>query len=78
MGAITFAVDEKLSSDMESFSWVNWSEVARQELIKKAKLLDLLSRTESKKEKEFMEWAVKLVREGRKERVRELKGKGLV
>ena len=35
MASLTFALDNQLKSDMEHFSWVNWSEVNREELNKK-------------------------------------------
>ena len=34
MGSVTFSVDEGLKSDLDHFSWVNWSEVARAEILK--------------------------------------------
>ncbi len=34
MASITFAADEKLKADLEHFSWVNWSEIARTEVMK--------------------------------------------
>ena len=35
MASLTFALDKELKSDIEHFSWVNWSEVNREELNKK-------------------------------------------
>jgi hypothetical protein len=35
MASITLAVDDTLKADMEHFSWVNWSEVAREEVTKR-------------------------------------------
>ena len=35
MASLTFVLDKQLKSDMEHFSWVNWSEVNREELNKK-------------------------------------------
>lgn len=35
MASLTFAVAEQLKDDIEHFSWVNWSEVNREELNKK-------------------------------------------
>ncbi len=34
MASITFAVEDDLKIDLEHFSWVNWSEVARLEIVK--------------------------------------------
>lgn len=35
MTSITLAVSEEFKKDLKSFSWVNWSEVAREEALKK-------------------------------------------
>ena len=35
MVSITFSVDNKILSLMKQFSWINWSEVAREKLNKK-------------------------------------------
>lgn len=35
MASMTFVVDKQLKRDIEHFSWVNWSEVNREELNKK-------------------------------------------
>ena len=35
MAGITMQLDEKLKSEIEHFSWVNWSELAREEVLKK-------------------------------------------
>jgi hypothetical protein len=35
MASLTFVVDEQLKRDIKHFSWVNWSEVNREELNKK-------------------------------------------
>ncbi len=37
MASITFAVDEELKSKISKFNWINWSELARQELLKQEK-----------------------------------------
>ena len=60
MASITFAVDEELKSKIGKFSWVNWSEVARENLLKKAELEELHKKLESKEEKELTKWSVEL------------------
>lgn len=35
MVSVTVPVDDELKKDIERFSWVNWSDVAREELLKK-------------------------------------------
>ena len=60
MASITFAVDEQCQARLARFPWVNWSEVAREELLRKEKLEDLRARLLS--EKDFTDWSVKLGR----------------
>lgn len=67
MASITFAVDAELKARIEKFSWVNWSEIARENLIRKEELEELHKRLESKEEKELMDWSVKLGRKIKKE-----------
>jgi len=38
MASVTFAIDKDLKPRLDKFPWVNWSETARQELIKRDKL----------------------------------------
>lgn len=35
MASITFAIDEELKSKLSKFTWVVWSELVKQELIKR-------------------------------------------
>ncbi len=35
MASITLSVTEEMKSELKSFVWVNWSEIAREEAIKK-------------------------------------------
>ena len=35
MVSLTLSISEELKSDLKSFLWVNWSEIAREETIKK-------------------------------------------
>lgn len=35
MASITLSVSEEFKAEMKSFAWVNWSEVAREEALKK-------------------------------------------
>ena len=62
MASITFAVDNELKTRMNKFPWVNWSEIARQELIRREKLEDLHKQLDSKEEKELTKWSVELGR----------------
>ena len=38
MPTVTLTVPDTLKSELIRFSWVNWSEVAREELVKQEKL----------------------------------------
>jgi len=35
MNSVTLSVDEELKKDLKSLQWVNWSEIAREEALKK-------------------------------------------
>lgn len=72
MASITFAVDESLKSKIEKFPWVNWSEVARETLLWRAKLEELSQRLESKEEQEITKWAVESGRKAKKGRFKRL------
>jgi hypothetical protein len=78
MASITFAVDEELKPRIGKFAWVNWSEIAREELLKKEKIEALRSKLNSKEEQEFIKWSVALGRKSKKERYEELTRKGLI
>lgn len=41
MASVTFSVPDEIKSQMKEFSWVNWSESAREELIKRDKRIKL-------------------------------------
>lgn len=72
MASITFAVDEGLIPRLEKFSWINWSEVAREDLLKKEKLEELHKKLESKEEKDFIKWSVELGRKAKEGRFKML------
>ena len=60
MPSVTFALPERSKEEMKQFPWVNWSEVARQEIMRKEKLQELLGKLETKEEKELIDWTVAL------------------
>lgn len=78
MASVTLAMPDDVSSEMERFAWVNWSGLAQEVIEKKLKVAELLLKADSMEEKEFADWAAKLVKEGRKGRFKALKSKGLV
>jgi hypothetical protein len=38
MGSVTFAIDDKLKQGTMKFPWVNWSELAREEFMRRQEL----------------------------------------
>lgn len=38
MASVTFSLPNKIKSEMEALSWINWSELAREEAVKKLEL----------------------------------------
>lgn len=44
MGSLTFAVSEEVKVRMDKFPWINWSELAREELLKQEKLQEDLQK----------------------------------
>ena len=69
MASITLSVPEEVRKLMKKFPEVNWSGLIRKTIEEKTKQLALKEEflKEFEKEKEFNEWAVKLIRDGRKE-----------
>ena len=74
------SLPNEVKADIEHFSWVNWSEVAREALVKKLKRLKALEEFERILEKsEFTEEAaLELSRKVKEERLKQLKKQGLV
>ena len=68
MVSVTISVPEDVRILMKRFPEVNWSAMVRKSIIEKARELQTKEEMllELKKEKSFNDWAVKLVREGRK------------
>ena len=79
MASVMASLDNSLKADMEHFSWVNWSEVARESFIRKSRKLDALEKFEKLLEKsEFTEEdALKLSNKVKEERLRQLKEQGI-
>lgn len=82
MASVTFALPQDFKDEMKRLSWINWSELARLEAIKQLereeKLNELRSRLESPEEQELTKWSVELGRKIKKERLEELKKRGLM
>lgn len=80
MASIMASLLDSLKADIEHFSWVNWSEVAREAFIKKIKRLEALEKFEKLLEKsEFTEEEVlELSRKIKEERLKQLKKQELI
>ena len=73
MASITFALNPELKSEISKCPWVNWSELAREELARRKKIGEmLLKKLHSKEEQEFIKWSVELGRKAKKGRFKRL------
>ena len=68
MVSITISVPEEVRELMKKFPEVNWSGLVRRCISQRAKQLEIKEEfvNQLKKEKEFDDWAVNLIRSGRK------------
>ncbi len=80
MVSITLSVSEDIKNLMGKFPEMNWSGFIRKIIEEKAKNLELKEKMLKNfdKEKEFVNWAVKLQHSSRNNRITELKKKGLI
>ena len=69
MASITFALDNELKAKLSKFIWLNFSELARQELLKRQ---ELLNKFNSKEEQELIKWSVDLGRRAKKDSFKRL------
>ena len=67
MPGVTFAIPEDTKLKMKRLSWVNWSE-----LVRRAFLLQLRERVNSKEEQELIKWSVELGRKAKKDSFKRL------
>lgn len=68
MVSITISVPEEIRELMKKFPEINWSGLVRKAIIDRAKTLQIKEELlrQSKDEEEFNNWAVSLIRKGRK------------
>jgi len=80
MVSITISLDDKTKKEMEKFSWINWSEVARGILLSRIKKQEKLERLKKILENSELteKDIVELSKKARRGRFKELKKKGLV
>jgi len=78
MASVTFAIDKDLKPRLDEFPWVNWSELAREEFLKRQEREKAVERlNELMKESEITEeLALKLGREARSRIYNKYKSKG--
>lgn len=67
MVSITLSIPEATRNTMKEFPEINWSHIVREAIAEKAKMLQIKKEmlSELNKEKDFDDWAVNVVREGR-------------
>ena len=80
MVSVTLSISKETRELMKKFSEINWSAFIRKSVERKVKQLswkeEMLKRL--KQDEAFSEWAVRAQRESRKNRLEELKKKGLI
>lgn len=67
MVSITFSIPEETRKIMKEFPEINWTHIVRSSIEEKAKKLALKKELlkKLKGEKEFIDWSVNVIREGR-------------
>ena len=75
MVSVTLTVDDVIKSKIDRLSWVNWSEVARTEVTRRANLEEARRKLETKEEQEFIKWSVELGRKAKKGRLNRILSK---
>ena len=80
MESVTLTISDDTKEELKKFSWVNWSDVAREKFIRKVKRLEALEKFEKLLEKsEFTEEdALELSNKVKEERLKQLKEQGLI
>lgn len=80
MVSVTFSIDEASKHDMDKFSWVNWSDVARKIFLKGIEKQERLEKLNNILQNSELtdEDILKLSKKARKGRFNELKSKGLI
>ena len=80
MASVTLTLPDDIKEELKKFSWVNWSDVARDKFMRKIKRLEALEKFEKLLEKsEFTEEdALELSNKVKEERLKQLKEQGLI
>lgn len=79
MGTATITIPDEVKAEFKRFSWVNWSELAREDMVKDMDRDEALLKLDEllKNSKLTEEDVLKLSKEARKGRFKELKLQGL-
>jgi len=80
MVSITISIPEQVRKLMKQFPEMNWSGFVRKTIVEKAEKLAEVDamKKELNKEKEIVDWSIKLQRASRSGRLETLKKKGLI
>ena len=75
MVSMTIPLEESFSNELEKFSWINWSELAREELIKQEERIKLFEKLEELTKNSTLtdDDIIELSKKARKGRFKELK-----
>jgi len=80
MVSITLSIPEEIKKKMDIFPEINWSGLIRKKIIEKTDELtwkeNMLKKL--KQEESLIDWSLKLQKESGKERLKELKRKGVI
>lgn len=80
MVSVTLSIPEDVKHKMDKFSDINWSGFIRKVIIEKTQELSFKEEMlkKLKEQKEIIDWSVDLQNRARKDRIKELKKKGLI
>ena len=80
MVSVTLSIPEDVKHKMDKFSDINWSGFIRKVIIEKTQELSFKEEMlkKLKEQKEIIDWSVDLQTRARKDRIKELKKKGLI
>jgi hypothetical protein len=72
MGSATLTIPDEVKNEFKQFPWINWSELAREELVRRFKLEEAREQLGTEREQDFINWSVQLGRKARKGRFEKL------
>ena len=80
MVSVTLSVPPEIKKKMEEYDEINWSGYVRKAILEKTQQLDWKQKIlqQLKEEEPFTRWSAEILRESRKNRLKELRKKGLL